>query len=84
MNQASSVLKTSKFKPLKTYIMATEFNLELPDSCPFSVRRVNESIIVFREHDAYGQYPNIYTKICSAPQDSIKYAVQFNYPIPSL
>ncbi|KAJ5108701.1 hypothetical protein N7456_005376 [Penicillium angulare] len=42
-----------------------EYNLDVPASCPFHVRRLNESIYVFREHDNYGQFPNIYAKICS-------------------
>lgn len=46
-------------------IMNTEYHLDLPFSCPFTARRVNDFIFVFREHDEYGQYPNIYAKICS-------------------
>ncbi|KAJ6028847.1 hypothetical protein N7540_004423 [Penicillium herquei] len=45
-------------------------NFDLPASCPFHVRRLNESIYVFREHDNYDQYPNIYAKICSAPDEN--------------
>ena len=45
--------------------MVEYYNLDVPASCPFHVRRLNESIYVFREHDNYGQFPNIYAKICS-------------------
>ncbi|KAJ5273894.1 hypothetical protein N7478_009019 [Penicillium angulare] len=42
-----------------------EYNLHVPAACPFHVRRLNKSIYLFREHDNYGQFPNIYAKICS-------------------
>lgn len=50
--------------------MTSDLVLELPKACPFSVRRLNESFYLFREHDAYGQYPNIYAKICHSATPS--------------
>ena len=34
----------------------------LPKSCPFTIRRLNSTTHVIREHDEYGEYPNIYAK----------------------
>ncbi|KAF7557739.1 hypothetical protein G7Z17_g475 [Cylindrodendrum hubeiense] len=44
--------------------MATNYRLDLPHDCPFSARRLTETIFLFRENDGYGQYPNILAKIC--------------------
>ncbi len=41
-------------------------NDELPASCPFSFRCLNKSLYLIRENDGFGEYPNIYAKVCTA------------------
>ncbi|KGO47618.1 hypothetical protein PEXP_015050 [Penicillium expansum] len=50
----------------------SEYNLEVPASCPFHVRCLNQSMYLFREHDNYDQYPDIYAKICPTPSKNGK------------
>ncbi|KAF4472420.1 hypothetical protein FALBO_652 [Fusarium albosuccineum] len=33
--------------------------------CPFTIRRLNETTYLIREHDPYGESPHIYVRICS-------------------
>ena len=45
----------------------------LPASCPFSLRRLNKSLYLIRENDAYEEYPNIYAKICTTQANESGY-----------